>query len=174
MPRLRFILSRGHYLLHMRQMPAAYRKESTVRTRLDTTPCQFQATICGADHVAREMLSPQAQKWWLQNHSGKMARWWHILQVFVGYWLGWGSDISIWCNRIERSFLRGYVERKKSERKILENCFECGRYSRTYESAQWLYRSEAQMQKTVWRSGAGMAKLGPSSWNSGTWATGWG
>ena len=81
-----------------------------------------------------------------------MARWWQIPQVFVRCWVDWGTDHSIRWNRIGRPFLRGYMARKKSEREILENFFECRRYSRAIESAQWLYRSEAKVQKTVWRT----------------------
>ena len=95
---------------------------------------------------------PQAQKWWLQDNSGNMAQWRQIPQVLVRCWVDWWTDHSIWCNRIARSFLRGYMARKKSERKILEHFFECRRYSRTTESAQWLYRCEAKMQQTVWRT----------------------
>ena len=49
-----------------------------------------------------------------------MARWWQIPQVFVRYWVDWGTDHSIWCIRIGRSFLRGYMARKESEREFLE------------------------------------------------------
>ena len=47
------------------------------------------------------------------------------------------GDLTIWRKSIGSSFLRGHMARKKSERKILENFFECRRYSRTIESAQW-------------------------------------
>ena len=61
----------------------------------------------------------------------------------------WGKPASTKV-RIGRSFLRG--SRNKSERDILDNFFEFRRYSMTVESAQWLHRSEAKMQKTVWRT----------------------
>ena len=126
---LRLKLGSGHYKLHMqpternRQLNKArcdvlsipghvIKKESNPR-------CQTW-TICAAVHVLHSTWyaeeSPQAQKWWLQNHSGKMARWWQIPQVFVRSWVDWGTDHSIWRSRIGRSFLRGNVARKKSER----------------------------------------------------------
>ena len=105
-------------------------------------------------YKAHDMLRKACKhrKCWLQNHSGKMAWWWQTPQVFVRNRVDWGTDHSRWCNRIGRSFLRGYMERKKSEGGILENLFECRRYLRTIESAQWLFWSEAGMQKTVWRT----------------------
>ena len=106
-------------------------------------------TICAADHVPQSTWyaeeSPQAQQWWFQNHSGKMARWWQIPLVFVRHRVDWETDHSIWRNRSGRSFFRGYMARKKSERELLEKNFKCRSYSGAIESAQWVYRSEAKM-----------------------------
>ena len=90
-------------------------------------PSVRQCMCCKAHDMLRK-----ASK---QNHSGKMERWWQIPQVFVRYWVDWGTDHSIWCNRMGRPLLRGYMARKKSERKILDNFSECRRYSRAIESA---------------------------------------
>ena len=85
------LLGSGQYLLHMRQMHAAHRKESTVeqgkirrpanarlRHQKESCPRCRTWTISAADHVPQSTWyaeeSPKAQKWWLQNHFGKMAR----------------------------------------------------------------------------------------------------
>ena len=161
MPWLRFILGSGHHILHMRQMHAADRKESTVEQGKIRHPVnsrqrhQKKNLTHGARHwpsvrkamyhKAHNMLrrARKHKKWWLQNHSGKMARWWQIPQVFVRCWVNWGTYHSIRCNRSGRPFLRGHKAWKKSERKILDSFFEERRYSRTSESAQWLCRREA-------------------------------
>ena len=169
MPWLRLKLGSGHYTLHMRQMHAAYRKESTVEQGKIRGPVNPPGNVIkknpthGAwrgpsmrqcmNYKAHDMLkrARKHKRGGYKKHSGQMARRWQIPQVFVRYWVDWGTDLSIWCNRIGR-FLRGYMARKKSEREIMEHFFECRRYSWVIESAQWLWRSEAQMQKTVWRT----------------------
>ena len=100
-------------------------------TEKDTTPCQFQATLSkrilptvpDVDHLCGR---PCTTKNMTRKHKsgGKMARWLQIPQVFVRYRVDWGTDHSIWCNRIGRSFLRGYMSRKKSKRKILGHLVE--------------------------------------------------
>ena len=152
MPWVRFVLGSWHRVLHLRQMHAAVGKESTAEkaifdvlsipgTSLKKNPTHgarhgpsVRQTMY---HKAHDMLRKARKhtKWWLQKHSGQMEERWQVSQVFVRCWMDWGTDQSIWWNRTGRPFLRGYMARKKSERKILENLFEC---RRTKESSQWL------------------------------------
>ena len=64
----------------------------------ESCPWSQTWTIYAAVHVFQDTWnaeeSPQAQTWWLQEHSGQMERRWQIPQVFVGYWMDWGTDHS--------------------------------------------------------------------------------
>ena len=106
-------------------------------------------------YKAPEMLK-KARKHKNGGYENILDRWhkrWQIPQVFVRYWVGWGTDHRIRWNRIRRPFLRGYtfvcgyMAGRKSERTSLEKFFECRRYSRANVSAQWLYRSEANCKR---------------------------
>ena len=108
------------------------RKGSDSWTKKDTTSCQSPGTLwkrilptvldmdhlCGSTCTTKHMIcwrKPQAQKCWLQNHSGKMARWWQIPQVFVRYWVGWGTDHSTWWIALEdHSYVATWQERSRN------------------------------------------------------------
>ena len=161
MPWLFFVLGSWHHMLHLRQMYAAVGTESTVkqgeirrpvnllpRYQKESYPWSQTWTICAAVHVLQSTWhaeeSPQAQKWWLQKHSGQMEQRWQIPQVFVRHWVGWGTD--------HWKTIPTLLHNKKSEREIMETFFERRSYSKGHWiSAVTFSEGEADMPKTVTR-----------------------
>ena len=127
---------------------------------LRTTSCYNHSwsqtwTIYAAVHIlqsTRNVQESPSQQKWLQEHSGQMEFRWQIPQVFVKYRVEWGKHNAARQNCIRRPFLHCDKRRKKLAREVMETLIERRRCTRTIESAQWFYGSEADMQKTVWRT----------------------
>ena len=161
MPWLRFILGSKHYLLHMRQVHAAYRKESTVeqgkirrhvkprlRYRKESYPRSQTWTIYAAVHVLQKDMICRGKPASTKNVVTK-AFWTDCTMM---------TNTACLCQILgglrKRSFNMTQSHWNGKKEVGTENLgkIECTRYSRSIESAQWLDRSEAKMQNTVWRT----------------------
>ena len=171
MPWLRLKLGSGHYLTA--HAASAYNLQTGIDswTRQDTTSWQFPATLSkrilstgpDMDHQCDSACATKHMICWLRkarkHTSGgykTILETWNDDDKYRKSFsdIGWTEEQIIQYDAIaleDHSYVATWQERSRN-RKSSNHFVECRRYSRAIESAQWLYRSEAKMQKTVWRT----------------------